>query len=152
MNDYFFINEAYKEAIKASKKNDVPVGCVVVYKNKIIARAHNLRESKKNVLCHAEIIAINKACKKLKMKFLDDCIIYITLEPCIMCAGAIIQARIKRIVYGANEPKFGCLESVGNIFESFKFNHKVEVTSGLMKDDISELMKNFFKALRKKNK
>lgn len=148
MNSLFYIKEAYKEALKAYKKGEVPVGCVIVYDGKIIARSHNLRETKKNVLCHAEVIAINKACKRLGTKFLDGCTLYVTLEPCIMCLGASIQARIKKIVYGAKEPKFGCLESLGNILNDYKFNHNIEVESGVYGEEISALMKSFFKELR----
>ncbi len=148
IDDNYYMNEAYKEALKAYKKNEVPVGCVIVYHDKIIARAHNLREKKKNSLYHAEVIAINKACKKLKMKFLEECVLYVTLEPCIMCAGASCQARIRKIVYGAQEPKFGCLKSLGNVFQTFKFNHQVEIVSGIMEEEISVMMKQFFKEIR----
>ena len=102
------------------------------------------------MLCHAEIVAINKACKKLDQKFLDGCEIYVTLEPCIMCMGAIIQSRIKRIVYGAKEPKFGCLESLGNILNDYNFNHNVEVMGGILEDEASKMMKDFFKEKRNK--
>lgn len=148
MDSLYYIKEAYKEALKAYKKCEVPVGCVIVYNDEIIARSHNLRETKKNVLCHAEVIAINKACKKLGTKFLDDCTLYVTLEPCIMCLGASIQARIKKIVYGAKEPKFGCLESLGNVLKDYKFNHNIEVESGIYEEEVSALMKRFFKELR----
>ena len=148
MDNNKYIEMAYKEALKAYKQKEVPVGCVIVRNGEVIAKAYNKREQKKNSLCHAEIICINKACKKLGEKFLDGCEIYITLEPCIMCVGAIIQARIGKIVYGANEPKFGCLESLGNILESYKFNHYVNVVSGVQAEKISELMKKFFKEIR----
>ena len=150
MNDEYFLKEALKEAKKAYLKDEVPVGCVIVSDGKIVARSHNLRETKKNVLCHAEVIAINKACKKLGQKFLDGSTIYITLEPCIMCCGAIIQSRIKKIVYGAKEPKFGCLESLGNILNDYKFNHSVEVVGGVLEDETSQIMKDFFKEKRMK--
>ena len=153
MDSVFYIKEAIKEAKKAYKKGEVPVGCVIVYNDKIIARSHNLRETKKNVLCHAEVIAINKACKKLGTKFLDGCELYVTLEPCIMCLGASIQARIKKICYGAKEPKFGCLESLGNVLEDYKFNHKIEIENNILNEEISDMMKSFFKELRdSKNK
>ena len=148
MDSLFYIKEAYKEAKKAYKKGEVPVGCVIVYNGEIIARIYNLRETKKNVLCHAEVLAINKACKKLGTKFLDGCELYVTLEPCIMCLGASIQARIKKIVYGAPEPKFGCLESLGSVLDDYKFNHTIEVESGVFREEISALMKSFFKELR----
>lgn len=152
MENRKYINLAYKEALKAYSKNEVPVGCVIVKDGVVIAKAYNKRETKKNVLCHAEIIAINKACKKLGEKFLDGCELYVTLEPCIMCIGAIIQARIKKVVYGASEPKFGCLESLGNVLNDYKFNHNLEVISGIEKDKISEMMKLFFKQLRESKK
>lgn len=148
MDSLFYIKEAYKEAKKAYKKGEVPVGCVIVFNGEIIARSHNLRETKKNVLCHAEVIAINKACKKLGTKFLDGCELYVTLEPCIMCLGACIQARISKIFYGASEPKFGCLESLGNVLEDYKFNHQIIVESGIYKEEITKMMKQFFKELR----
>lgn len=146
----YYINLAYKEALKAKKINEVPVGCVIVKDGVVIARAYNKREKYKNALAHAEIIAINKACKKLNEKFLDGCEMYVTLEPCIMCTGAIIQARMKKIVYGASEPKFGCLESLGNIFDTFKFNHMIEIEGGVESEKISLLMKDFFRELRKR--
>lgn len=149
-NNNYYINLAYKEALKAKNINEVPVGCVIVRNGEVISKAYNKREKLKNVLGHAEIIAINKACKKLGEKFLEDCEIYITLEPCLMCTGAIIQARMKKIVYGASEPKFGCLESLGNVFDTFKFNHSVEIIGGIEREKISLLMKNFFRELRKR--
>lgn len=150
-NDLKFINEAIKEAQIAYEKNEVPVGCVIVVDNEIIARSHNQRESSKNALAHAEILAINEACRKLGRWILDDATIYVTLEPCLMCAGAIIQARMKRVVYGASEPKFGALGSLINLNEIEGINHKLEIKSGLEEDYISNLMKNFFKQLRKNN-
>lgn len=151
-DDFYYFNEAIKEAKKACSKDEVPVGCVIVYEEKIIARSHNLRETKKNALAHAEIIAIDKACRKLKQKFLDGATMYVTLEPCIMCCGAIIQARIKKVVYGAKEPKFGCADSLGNVFSDYKFNHQVEVVSGIKEEEISEMMKDFFKSKRNSKK
>lgn len=150
MNDEYYLNEALKEAKKAYKLDEVPIGCVIVYNEKIVARSHNLRENKKSALAHAELIAINKACKKLKQKFLDGATLYVTIEPCIMCSGAIIQSRIKRIVYGAKEPKFGCCESLGNVFNDYKFNHKVEICGGVLENETSSLMKSFFKEKRNK--
>lgn len=149
MNDEYYLGEAIKEAKKAYKKDEVPVGCVIVYNDKIIARSHNLREKKKNALAHAEVIAINKACKKLRQKFLDGATLYVTIEPCIMCCGTIIQSRIKKVVYGANESKFGCAESLGNVFNDYKFNHQVELIGGVLKEEASFLMKSFFKEKRK---
>lgn len=149
MDDYKYIQLAYKEALKAYNKQEVPVGCVIVRDDVILSRAHNLREAKKSALSHAEIEAINKACKKTKEKFLDNATIYITLEPCLMCMGAIIQARIGRIVYSANEPKHGSIVSIGNILNDYKINHHIEVSQGLMEDEVESLMKKFFIELRK---
>ena len=146
------MKEAIKEAQKAAALDEVPVGCVIVVEDKIVARSHNLRQTKKNALGHAEIIAINKACKKLNRWILDDATIYCTLEPCIMCSGAILQARIKRLVYGASEPKFGCAGSVLNILEENNFNHQVEVTRGIMKEETSNMLTSFFKTLRENKK
>jgi len=150
MTDLIFMEEAVKEARKAFKNDDVPVGCVIVVDGKIVSRAHNLRHKFKNSLYHAEIIAIQRACDKLKRWVLDDATIYVTLEPCLMCSGAILQARFKRLVYGLNEPKFGCVESVMQVFNDYQFNHQVEVTKGIYRDEIEEMMKAFFQNLRAK--
>ena len=150
MNDHFFLKEAIKEAKKAYQKQEVPVGCVIVVDGKIISRSHNLRETKQSVLAHAEILAIEKASKKLNRWILDDATIYVTLEPCVMCAGAIFQARIKRVVFGASEPKFGALGSIIDLSKENKFNHKIEVTKGILGEEVAELMKGFFKELRQK--
>ena len=149
-NDDKYLKIAYKEALKAFQENEVPVGCVIVKDGVILSRSHNMREQKKSALAHAEIIAIKKACKKENAKFLDGATIYITLEPCLMCMGAIIQARISRVVYSANEPKFGSIVSIGNILNDYKLNHHIEVTQGIMEEEVSELMKEFFTPLRKK--
>ena len=150
-NDYKYLKMAYKEALLAFSEDEVPVGCVIVKDGKVIAKSHNKREKKQSALAHAEIIAIEKACKKLKAKFLDGATIYITLEPCLMCMGAIIQARISRVVYSANEPKFGSIVSIGNILNDYKINHHIDVTQGIMEDEVSALMKDFFSKLRKKD-
>ena len=147
-----FMQEALNEAKKAYKKKEVPIGAVIVYKNKIIARGYNLRESKKNSLLHAEIIAIKKACKKLKSWRLDECDLYVTLEPCPMCSGAIIQARIKNIFFGAKDPKAGCVNSKLQLFEPGLFNYNVNVAGGLLESECSQLLKDFFKELRKVDK
>ena len=152
MNDKYFMEEAIKEAKKASKVGDVPVGCVIVVDNKIVSRAHNLRHSKRNVLFHAEMIAIDRVCKKLKRWILDDATIYITIEPCLMCSGAIMQSRIKRLVYGKAEPKFGCVESAAEVFKNEKLNHLIDITKGTCGDEIEEMMKDFFLELRKNKK
>ena len=148
MSDVFFMKEALKEASKAYVKGEVPVGAVIVKDNKIIARAHNLREVKQLSLAHAEILAIEKACRKLKSWRLDDCDLYVTLEPCLMCAGNIIQSRIGRVVYGTKDPKNGAHTSKTQAFD-IRFNHKVEVHSGVLAKESSDLLKKFFIALRK---
>ena len=150
--DEYYLKEAIKEAKKAYEIGEVPVGCVIVVEDKIVARSHNLRQTKHDATKHAEIIAISKACKKLNRWILDDATLYVTLEPCAMCAGAILQSRIKRLVYGTNEPKFGCVESVIELFRNETFNHQVEVTSGVLKEETQNIMKNFFKELRDKNR
>ncbi len=141
-----FMNEAHKQALKAYNINEVPVGCIIVKNNKVIARAHNKRECKQTTTAHAEILAINKACKKLNSWRLNDCDMYITLEPCSMCSGAIIQSRIKNLYYAAFDTKTGAAGSVLNLFD-IKFNHKVNVVKV---DNIKceEILKTFFKNLR----
>ena len=148
-NDIYYMNLALNEAKKAYMKGEIPIGAVIVKENVVIAKAHNLRQTKKTTLGHAEIIAIEKACKKLDSWILEGCTIYVTVEPCIMCAGAILQSRITRVVYGTNEPKFGALGSVLDISKVEGFNHKMEITSGILKDECSLIMKEFFKSLRK---
>lgn len=150
--DIYFMKEALKEAKKAFQKNEIPVGCVIVHNDKIIARGHNLRQTKKSVLCHAEIIAIQKANKKLNAWILDECTMYVTLEPCAMCAGAILQSRIKRLVFGAYEPKHGACGSIINLLDNNEFNHQVEITSNVLENESSAILKNFFQILRQKNK
>ncbi len=148
-----FMKEALKEAKKAYDKLEVPVGCVIVKDGKIIARGHNLKETKQDTTKHAEMIAIQKASKKLNSWRLLDCEMYVTLEPCSMCAGAIIQSRIKKIYIGTLDEKTGAAGSVLNLFEDYPFNHKVEVETGILKTDCENILKAFFKELRKlKNK
>lgn len=146
-----FMHEALKEATKALKKDEVPIGAVIVKDNKIIARGHNLRETKQNSLCHAEIIAVSKACRKLGNFRLEDCDLYVTVEPCPMCAGAIIQSRIKNVYYGTPDNKYGAVDSVYNIFE-IESNHKVNSECGILKEECSTIIKDFFKELRNRNK
>lgn len=144
----YFMKEALKEANKAREKLEVPIGAVIVKNEKIIARAHNLRESKNNAIAHAEILAIQKACKKLNAWRLTDCELYVTLEPCAMCAGAISNARIKKVYFGAKEPRSGAVGSKINLLEDYFFNHKVEYESGILEDDCTAIMKEFFKKRR----
>lgn len=147
-----FMKEALKEAQKAYNKEEVPIGAVIVKNDKIIARAHNLRETKKKAIAHAEILAIEKACKKLDAWRLEDCDLYVTLEPCVMCAGAIINARIKNLYIGTMDEKGGAVGSKINLLKDIKLNHDVEVKSGILKEECSKILKDFFKELRKGEK
>ena len=144
-----FMQEALREARKADEKLEVPVGCVIVKDGKIVARAHNLKETKADTTKHAEIIAIQKASKKLEAWRLLDCEMYVTLEPCSMCAGAIIQSRIKKVYIGAMDEKTGACGSVLNLLQDYTFNHIVEVETGIEKDKCEQILKDFFKKLRK---
>ena len=144
-----FMKEAIKEAEKAATKLEIPVGCVIVKEGKIIARAHNQKETKLDTTKHAEIMAIQKASKKLEAWRLLGREMYVTLEPCSMCAGAIINSRIKKLYIGALDEKTGAAGSVLNLFEDYPFNHKVEVQKGIMKEDCENIIKEFFKLLRK---
>ena len=144
----YYMKQALKEAEKAYKKLEVPVGAVIVKDGKIIARAHNQKETKTDTTKHAEILAIQKASKKLESWRLIDCEMYITLEPCSMCAGAIINSRIKKVYIGAMDEKTGAVGSVLNLFEDYTFNHKVESETGIMEKECQETLKKFFKELR----
>ena len=147
-----FMKEALKEAKKAYQKLEVPIGCVIVKDGKIISRGHNLKESKYDTTQHAEIIAIQKASKKLQSWRLLDCEMYVTLEPCSMCAGAIINSRIKKIYIGARDKKTGAVGSVLNLLEDYKFNHIVEVEKGILQEECEQILKTFFKELREMKK
>lgn len=148
--DIKFMKQALKEAQKAYNKKEVPIGAVIVQNGKIIARAHNLRESKKDACAHAEILAIKKACKKLDAWRLENCDMYVTLEPCAMCAGAVINSRISKVYIGAEEPKFGAVGSKLDLLSEYFFNHKVEVEKDICKEECLEILQKFFKELRKK--
>ena len=144
-----FMKEALKEAQKAYEKLEIPVGAVIVKDGKIIARAHNQKETKFDTTCHAEISAIQKASKKIKSWRLLDCEMDVTLEPCSMCAGAIINSRIKKIYIGTMDKKTGAVGSVLNLFKDYTFNHKVEYETGVMQQQCEDIIKSFFKELRK---
>ena len=148
----YYMEQALKEAERAYRKLEVPVGAVIIKNGKIIARAHNQKEEKKDTTIHAEILAIQKASKKLQSWRLIDCEMYVTLEPCSMCAGAIINSRIKKVYIGALDEKTGAAGSVLNLFDDYTFNHKVEVEKGLLKENCENILKNFFKELRKTKK
>ena len=143
-----FMIEALKEAKKAYKKDEVPVGAVIVKNGEIIARAHNLREKKQSATAHAEILAIEKASKQLNSWRLIDCDMYVTLEPCSMCAGAIINSRIRRVYIGASDEKNGAVGSVFNLFKDYKFNHNVNYEKGILETECKDLLQDFFKSLR----
>ncbi len=142
------MREALKEAKKAKKLNEVPIGCVIVKGNKIIGRGYNRRMKDKNTLSHAELNAIKKASKKLKDWRLDDCEMYVTTEPCQMCSGAIVQSRIKKVYIGCMNPKAGCAGSIMNLLQVDKFNHQVEIESGVLEEECSGILKDYFKELR----
>lgn len=144
-----YMREALKQARKAYDLDEVPIGCVIVYQDKIIARGYNRRRIEMNTLLHAELNAIRKASKKLGDWRLDDCEMYVTLEPCQMCAGAIVQSRIKKVYIGCMNPKAGCAGSILNLLQVEKFNHQVEIEQGILEEECSTIMKSFFKKLRK---
>lgn len=146
--DEKYMKAALKEAQKAYKLGEVPIGCVIVYEGKIIGRGYNRRNTDKSTLCHAEITAIKKASKFIGDWRLEGCTIYITLEPCQMCGGAIVQARMDRVVFGSMNPKAGCGGSLLNLLEMDCFNHQCQVTRGILEEECSALLKKFFKELR----
>ncbi len=147
-----YMKEAIKQARKAELLDEVPIGCVIVYQDKIIARGYNRRNIDKNTLSHAELNAIRKAGKKLGDWRLEDCEMYITLEPCQMCAGAIVQSRIKKVYVACMNPKAGCAGSVLNLLDIKQFNHQVEIDRGLMEKECSQMLSGFFKRLRESKK
>lgn len=147
-----YMKAAMTQAKKAYALGEVPIGCVIVHEGKIIGRGYNRRNTDKNTLAHAEITAINKASRKIGDWRLEDCTLYVTLEPCQMCSGAIVQARIKRVVVGCMNPKAGCAGSILNLLDMKEFNHQVELTTGVLEEQCSGMMKQFFKELRQKQK
>lgn len=150
--DAYYMKLAIKEAQKSLLIDEVPIGAIIVQNGKIIARAHNCVETKKNSLKHAEIIAIEKAIKKTGYKHLLDCTLYVTLEPCTMCAGAIVLSRIPKIVFGAYDAKAGCCGTVYNICGDGKLNHKPEIVAGVLQNECADMLSNFFSVLRAKKK
>ena len=151
-DDEKYMRQAIKQAIKARDNQDVPIGCVIVYEGKIIARGYNRRNADKTTLAHAEILAIRKASKYIGDWRLEDCTMYITLEPCQMCAGAIVQCRMGRVVIGAMNAKAGCAGSVLNILQMPQFNHQVEMETGVLEEECSAMLSQFFRELREKKK
>ena len=145
-----YMKEALRLAKIAYKKDEVPVGAVIIKDNKIIAKAYNRRQKSQDATLHAEVIAIKKACKKLHTFRLNDCTLFVTLEPCVMCSGAIINARVGTVVFGAYDPKYGCCGSIYNLPEDNRFNHRAKVIGGVMKDECRELLTQFFESKRRK--
>ncbi|MCB6201465.1 tRNA adenosine(34) deaminase TadA [Extibacter muris] len=150
--DEKFMKEAIRQARKAYALNETPIGCVIVYEGKIIGRGYNRRNTDKNTLAHAEITAIRKASRKIGDWRLEGCTLYVTLEPCPMCAGAIVQSRMDRVVVGCMNPKAGCAGSVLNVLQTKGFNHQTELTTGVCQEECSGMMKSFFKELRQAKK
>lgn len=148
--DEKFMKEAVKQAKKAYAIGEVPIGCVIVYEDKIIGRGYNRRTIDNNTIAHAEMMAIKKASKKMNDWRLEDCTMYVTLEPCQMCSGAIVQSRMKKVVIGCMNQKAGCAGSILNLLQMPEFNHQVEIEKGVLEEECSSLMKNFFKELRAK--
>lgn len=151
-SDETYMKQAIRQAQKAYALGEVPIGCVIVYEDKVIGRGYNRRNTDKNTLSHAEITAINKASKKTGDWRLEGCTLYVTLEPCQMCSGAIVQARISKVVIGSMNPKAGCAGSVLNILNMPEFNHQVETITGILEEECSQMLKTFFQELRIRNK
>ncbi len=151
-NHEYYMRQALKEAKKAYKLGEVPIGCVIVYEDKIIGRGYNRRNTDKSTLAHAEITAIKKASKIIGDWRLEDCTLYVTLEPCQMCSGAIVQARISTVVMGCMNPKAGCAGSILNILDMPKFNHQVHTIRGILEEECSQMLTTFFKELRIKKR
>ncbi|MBU0278764.1 MULTISPECIES: nucleoside deaminase [unclassified Gemella] len=149
-NHDYFMSIALEEARLAYQKGEVPIGAVLVVDNKIIAKAHNTRETSQQALNHAEILVINEACKKIGFWRLDNSFLYSTVEPCVMCSGAIIQARVENVIYGTKDPKNGCCGSIINLVESNLFNHRAKIIGGVMEEECSYIVKKFFKELRER--
>lgn len=152
MRDEHYMRLAIAQAKQAEQLGEVPIGAVIVYNDETIAQGYNLRETRQSALAHAEIIAIEQANEQLGSWRLEDATLYVTLEPCPMCAGAIVQSRIKRVVFGASDPKAGCAGTIMNLLQEQKFNHQVELTSGILANECSQLLKDFFQALRSSKK
>lgn len=150
--DIYFMQLAIEEAKKAEAIQEVPIGAVIVLNGEVISAAHNLRETEQRSIAHAELLAIDEACKKLGTWRLEDATLYVTLEPCPMCAGGIVLSRVKRVVYGAGDPKGGCAGTLMNLLTDERFNHQCEVVDGVLEEECGTLLTNFFRELRKKRK
>jgi tRNA(adenine34) deaminase len=150
--DELYMREAIAEAQKAGEAEEVPIGAVIVVEGEIIARAHNLRETNQSSIAHAEVLAIDEACRKLGTWRLEGAELYVTLEPCPMCAGAIMLSRIQRVIYGAADPKGGCAGTFMNLLQDDRFNHQSELTTGVLEDECGSLLSDFFRELRARKK
>jgi tRNA(adenine34) deaminase len=150
--DEFFMHRAIEQAKLAEKIGEVPIGAVIVIGDTIISSAHNLRETEQRSIAHAEVLAIDLACKEIGSWRLEEATLYVTLEPCPMCAGAIMLSRIKRVVYGARDPKGGCAGTLMNLLQEDRFNHQSEVVSGVLENECGEMLSRFFRQLRKRKK
>ncbi|MEH7457494.1 tRNA-specific adenosine deaminase [Bacillus pseudomycoides] len=150
--DIYFMQRAIEEAKKAEEIQEVPIGAVIVLDGKVISAAYNLRETEQRSIAHAELLAIDEACKKLGTWRLENATLYVTLEPCPMCAGGIVLSRVKRVVYGASDPKGGCAGTLMNLLTDERFNHQCEVVPGVMEEECGMLLTNFFRELRKRRK
>jgi tRNA(adenine34) deaminase len=152
MNDEYYMRLAIEEAKKAEEIGEVPIGAIIVKDGQIIARAHNLRETQQRAIAHAEVLAIDEACKAIGSWRLEETTLYVTLEPCAMCAGAIVLSRVKKVVFGASDPKGGCAGTLMNLLQEKRFNHQVEIISGVLQEECSQILSGFFRQLRMKKK
>lgn len=150
--DELFMQEAISEALKAEQIGEVPIGAIIVVDDQIVSRAHNLRESEQRSIAHAELLAIDEACKATGSWRLEDAVLYVTLEPCPMCAGAIVLSRVKKVVFGAYDPKGGCAGTLMNLLDDERFNHQSEVIGGVLENECGELLSQFFRNLRQRKK
>jgi tRNA(adenine34) deaminase len=152
MDDEKYMHEAINQALLAKDAGEVPIGAVIVYKGEVIATGYNVRETSQSTLSHAELMAIERANREIGSWRLEDCTLYVTLEPCPMCAGAIVQSRIARVVFGASDPKAGCAGTLMNLLDDERFNHQVEVTAGVLEGECGQLLTEFFRELRSRKK
>ncbi|WP_458109999.1 tRNA adenosine(34) deaminase TadA [Bacillus zhangzhouensis] len=150
--DEQFMKEAISEALKAEQIGEVPIGAIIVVGDQIVSRAHNLRETEQRSIAHAELLAIDEACKTTGSWRLEDAVLYVTLEPCSMCAGAIVLSRVKKVVFGAYDPKGGCAGTLMNLLDDERFNHQSEVIGGVLENECGELLSQFFRNLRQRKK
>ncbi|AKU26765.1 tRNA adenosine(34) deaminase TadA [Geobacillus stearothermophilus] len=151
-NDEYYMKLAIEEAKKAERIGEVPIGAVIVQDGRVIARAHNLRETEQRAIAHAEVLAIDEACRVTGSWRLERAVLYVTLEPCAMCAGAIVLSRIERVVFGASDPKGGCAGTLMNLLQESRFNHQAEVASGVLAEECGALLSGFFRRLREQKR